>query len=122
LAEAGLTTANTEIREAINDLSKMPHADITGAIQHSLACLECVAREAAGGTKQTLGELIKSRRDLVPEPLNSAVEKIWGFSSNQDRHLLESINAAVASDKTSPPTKAGTCRKARPLLLKKPNY
>ena len=89
LANALLTTANTEIHEAINDLSRMPHADITGAIQHSLACLECVAREAAGGTKQTLGELIKSRRDLVPEPLNSAIEKIWGFSSNQGRNLQE---------------------------------
>lgn len=89
LSDALLSTANTEIHEAINDLSRMPHADITGAIQHSLACLECVAREAAGGTKQTLGELIKSRRDLVPEPLNSAIEKIWGFSSNQGRHLQE---------------------------------
>jgi len=89
LADALLTTANTEIHEAINDLSRMPHADITGAIQHSLACLECVAREAAGGSKQTLGDLIKSRRDLVPEPLNTAIEKIWGFSSNQGRHLQE---------------------------------
>jgi hypothetical protein len=89
LADAMLTTANAEIHEAINDLSRMPHADITGAIQHSLACLECVAREAAGGSKQTLGELIKSRRDLVPEPLNSAIEKVWGFSSNQGRHLQE---------------------------------
>jgi len=89
LSEALLPTANAEIHEAINDLSRMPHADITGAIQHSLACLECVAREAAGGTKQTLGELVKSRRDLVPEPLNSAIEKIWGFSSNQGRHLQE---------------------------------
>ena len=89
LTDTLLATANAEIHEAINDLSRMPHADITGAIQHSLACLECVAREAAGGSKQTLGELIKSRRDLIPEPLNTAIEKIWGFSSNQGRHLQE---------------------------------
>lgn len=89
LGTANLATATQEMREAISDLSRKPHADVTGAIQHSLACLECVAREVAGGSKLTLGELIKSRKDLVPEPLNSAIEKVWGFSSNQGRHLQE---------------------------------
>src|SRR5690606_16172392 len=37
---AKLQTAKTEIREALNDLSRRPTPDITGAIQHSLACLE----------------------------------------------------------------------------------
>jgi len=44
LETAKLETAKTEIREALNDLSRRPTPDITGAIQHSLACLECVAR------------------------------------------------------------------------------
>jgi hypothetical protein len=96
LASTGLPTANTEMHQAINDLSRRPHADITGAIQHSLACLECVAREAAGGSKLTLGELIKKRPDLVPEPLNTAIEKVWGFSSNFGRHMQEGKTPAYA--------------------------
>src|SRR5690606_20089701 len=56
LEAAKLPTAKTEIKEAIADLSRRPEPDITGAIQHSLACLECVIREVAGDRKATLGE------------------------------------------------------------------
>jgi hypothetical protein len=62
---------------------------ITGAIQHSLACLECVAREATGDSKATLGELMKKYPDIIPSPLEQAVTKIWGFTSEQGRHLKE---------------------------------
>lgn len=86
---AKLETAKTEIREAINDLSRRPNPDITGAIQHSLACLECVAREVTGDKKATLGELIKKHPNIVPKPLDIAIEKIWGFTSEQGRHLRE---------------------------------
>lgn len=84
-----LQTAKTEIREALIDLSKRPEPDITGAIQHSLACLECVAREVTGDKKATLGELIKKHPNIVPKPLDAAIEKIWGFTSEQGRHLRE---------------------------------
>ena len=85
----GYGTAKHEISEAINDLSKKPNPDKTGAIQHSLACLECIAREVIGNRKQTLGELIKQNRAVVPSPLDIVIEKIWGFSSEQGRHLRE---------------------------------
>lgn len=84
-----LQTAKTEIREALIDLSRRPEPDITGAIQHSLACLECVAREVTGDKKATLGELIKKHPNIVPKPLDAAIEKIWGFTSEQGRHLRE---------------------------------
>lgn len=84
-----LQTAKTEIKEALNDLSRRPRPDITGAIQHSLACLECVARETTGDKKATLGELIKKYPNIVPKPLDIAIEKIWGFTSEQGRHLRE---------------------------------
>ena len=89
LETAKLQTAKTEIREALRDLSRRPEPDITGAIQHSLACLECVAREIAGDKKATLGELIKKYPNIVPKPLDAAIEKVWGFTSEQGRHLRE---------------------------------
>ncbi|WP_397447771.1 AbiJ-NTD4 domain-containing protein [Polaribacter sp. R77954] len=89
LESAKLQTAKTEIREALNDLSRRPSPDITGAIQHSLACLECVSREITGDKKATLGELMKKYPGVIPSPLDQAVTKIWGFTSEQGRHLRE---------------------------------
>lgn len=89
LQSANLQTAKSEIQEAILDLSRRPHPDVTGAIQHSLACLECVCREVVGDKKATLGELIKRNSGVVPRPLDNAIEKIWGYSSEQGRHLRE---------------------------------
>jgi hypothetical protein len=89
LETAKLETAKTEIKEALTDLSRRPTPDITGAIQHSLACLECVAREIAGDKKATLGELIRKHPNIVPKPLDIAIDKIWGFTSEQGRHLRE---------------------------------
>lgn len=89
LAAGNLHTAKNEIREAITDLSRRPTPDITGAIQHGVACLECVAREITGNTSQTLGDVIKRNRTIVPPPLDVVIEKIWGFSSEQGRHLKE---------------------------------
>jgi hypothetical protein len=88
LHEAKLHTAKTEIKEALSDLSRRPEADVTGAIQHSLACLECVAREITG-TKMTLGDLIKKHSEIIPKPLDQAISKIYGFASEQGRHLQE---------------------------------
>lgn len=89
LEKADLDTAKVEIKEALIDLSRRPIPDVTGAIQHSLACLECVYRHVAGNTKLTLGELIKKHPGIVPKPLDEAISKIWGFSSEQGRHLKE---------------------------------
>ncbi len=36
-----------------------------------------------------LGGIIKKHPDLVPPPLHEAISKIWGFSSEQGRHLRE---------------------------------
>jgi hypothetical protein len=89
ISQKGFDTAKHEITEAINNLSKKPIPDATGAVQHSLACLECVAREIVGNRKLTLGELIRQNRGVVPPPLDVVIEKIWGFSSEQGRHLRE---------------------------------
>jgi len=53
-----------------------------------MASLECAARDVSGSTA-TLGDVIKSHRDLMPKPLDVAIEKIWGFTLEHGRHLVE---------------------------------
>lgn len=80
--------AKDEINKALQDLSKRPEPDLTGAVQHSMAALECIARDVAD-SNDTLGSLIRRNRSLFPSPLDSAVEKLWGFASEYGRHLRE---------------------------------
>lgn len=82
-------TASKELHEALRDLSVRPTPDITGAIQHSMAALECVARDITGEPKATLGAILSRHPNLVPSPLDQALEKLWGFASEQGRHLRE---------------------------------
>lgn len=88
LNEKGLLTSKSEISEAIADLSRRPTPEITGAVQHALAALECVCRELSG-SNETLGKLIKNHPDLVPKPLDVAIDKMFGFASEHGRHLHE---------------------------------
>ncbi|MCY4474561.1 MAG: hypothetical protein OXC83_03905 [Chloroflexi bacterium] len=89
LRDKGLDTSRTEFREAIRSLSVRPIADVTGAIQHAMAALECLAREVAGNPKLTLGEIIKKNPKMIPPPLDESVLKAWGYSSERGRHLRE---------------------------------
>ena len=82
-------TSENEIKEAIADLSRRPDPDLTGAIQHSMAALECIARDACGDQKATFGEILKRYPELIPKPLDQALEKAWGYSSEMGRHLRE---------------------------------
>ncbi len=89
LNEVNAPTSRNEIKEAIRDLSRRPNPEITGAIQHSVAALECLCREITNDRKLTLGQLIKSHPEIVPSPLNIVIDKIFGFSSEKGRHLKE---------------------------------
>ncbi|TPW36031.1 AbiJ-NTD4 domain-containing protein [Oecophyllibacter saccharovorans] len=95
MRKAGTPTAAKEMHEALLDLSKRPKADVTGAIQHALAGLECAIREYTGTPKDTLGKLSKKLAlpkplglDL-PRPLDEVVYKLWGYASDNARHLNE---------------------------------
>lgn len=94
LDQPGMTTATTELHEAIHDLSRRPKPDLSGAIQHAMAALECVARQVSGDEKPTLGGVIKKHPDLFPPPVDKAVEKLWGYASEQARHGRESRDLA----------------------------
>ncbi len=82
-------TAAQEIDQALADLSRRPHPDRTGAIQHALAALECVARSVCGESGATLGAVLSRHKNLFPPPMNAALEKLWGFASERGRHLRE---------------------------------
>ena len=84
----GRHTASQELHEAIQDLSRRPSPEITGAIQHAMAALECVARDKCA-TKDTLGDLIRRNPSLFPKPVDLIIEKAWGWTSNYGRHLQE---------------------------------
>lgn len=88
LDQSDLATASRELQEARADLSRRPDPDLTGAIQHSLAALECAARHVSGRS-ETLGALIDRVPDLFPKPLDQAVKKLYGFASEMGRHLHE---------------------------------
>lgn len=109
LASAGYTIAENELNEARQDLSKRPKPDLSGAVHHSMAALESVARDHFKDPKKTLGELIKAHRDSWPKPMDKALENMWGFASEQARHgregqdlkiedvtLLVGVSAAMA--------------------------
>ncbi|ENP8445569.1 AbiJ-NTD4 domain-containing protein [Vibrio alginolyticus] len=87
--ELGHLTASNELHEAILDLSRRPTPDCTGAIQHGMASLECVAREVVGDPKANLGHIMKRYSDLIPAPLDDAVVKAWGYASEHGRHIRE---------------------------------
>ena len=89
LEEAKRPTASREIDEALQDLSRRPTADLTGAIHHGMGALECVARDVTGDAKATLGEILKKRPDLLPKPLDKALAQVWGYASQKARHLRE---------------------------------
>ena len=91
LKESGRYTASNEIHEAICDISRRPNPDLTGAIHHGMAALECVARDICGDPKATLGDLLKRYPDRLklPKPLDEVVTKAWGYASEMARHVRE---------------------------------
>jgi hypothetical protein len=86
--DTGRVTAATELHNAIIDLGRRPTPDVTGAIQHAMAALECAARDHAH-SRETLGQLVQSNRQMFPPPLDTVVTKAWGYTSNFGRHLVE---------------------------------
>jgi len=92
--KAGMTVASTELHEAIRDLSRRPEPDLSGAVQHAMAALECAVRGVSGEPRPTLGELVKKYPDLFPKPVDEAVAKLWGYASEQARHGRESRDLA----------------------------
>lgn len=90
LTRHGRPTAAREIHEALQDLSRRPEPDLSGAVTHAIAALECVARDVSGNSDR-LGPLLKRQAAVLglPPPLDDALTKLWGYASEQGRHLRE---------------------------------
>lgn len=84
LSVAGFGVAETELREALHDISRRPTPDLTGAIHHALGALESAARYSHGSEKG-FAEIVKLIG--IPKPLDLALEKLWGYSSTFGRHV-----------------------------------
>jgi len=82
-------SAKKELDEALQDLSRRPEPDLTGAVHHAIAALECVAADVCGETGETLGNVVKRHPHRFPAPLGDAVSKMYGFASDRARHITE---------------------------------
>ncbi|HET6841119.1 MAG TPA: hypothetical protein VFK06_05450 [Candidatus Angelobacter sp.] len=89
LDAVGRTTAREEIHKALEDLSRRPSPDLTGAVHHAMGALECVAKDVCGEEKGTLGDIVKRHPEKFPQPLGEAVSKLYGFASDKGRHIKE---------------------------------
>jgi hypothetical protein len=91
LAQENYHEAREQLTEARQDLQKKPIPDVTGAVQHAMAALECTARTMSGLQNETLGQILKkeSTRLGIPKVLAQSMEKMWGFASNMARHINE---------------------------------
>lgn len=78
-----------ELHEALGGLSRRPEPDLTGALHHAMAALECVARDLTGEPSLTLGDWWKRHPTAFPQPLGSALGKLWGYTSQYGRHVEE---------------------------------
>jgi AbiJ N-terminal domain 4 len=89
LEESKRPTAAKHLHEALAALSRRPDANLPGAIYHAMGSLECVARDLSSDPKATLGEILKKNPGLLPKPLDTALSQIWGYASNEARHVQE---------------------------------
>ena len=89
LSVTGRPTAAGHLHEALQDLSRRPKPDLSGAMYHAMGALEAVARSLTDEPKATLGQIIKRHPDLLPKPLDTALAHLWGYASNEARHVQE---------------------------------
>jgi AbiJ N-terminal domain 4 len=81
LANTTRNRAAREIHEALQDISRRPSPDITGAIQHSIGALECTARDVTGQPNGTLGKLLPKLN--LPPPLDNAWKSFGGLRQSE---------------------------------------
>ena len=86
---SGRPVAAENIRLALVCLSERPKPNTRGAAFHAMGALECIARDLVNDPKTTLGEILKRHPKLVPPPLDQALPKLWGYASEEARHITE---------------------------------
>jgi hypothetical protein len=94
LTSTGRSTAAAELKKAIEALSARPDADTRGAVIRAVGAVEALARDVLGDSNATLGQLVNKLN--LPPPLREAVAKIWGYASDQARHVREGQTIELA--------------------------
>jgi hypothetical protein len=61
-----------------------------------MAGLECAAKQVAKESKLELGKIVKKHPDLFPPPLGDVVTQLYGYASNNGRHLTEGLEPNFA--------------------------
>ncbi len=89
LEQSHYHVSTREFRESFRDLHREPYPDLTGAISHANAGFLSVARAIDGNSGANPREIVARHRDLFPKPLDEAVLKHWGFSSQYGRKVSE---------------------------------
>lgn len=88
LESKGLYTSSNAIQSAVNCL-KFPDQDLPGAVMHSRAVVECVAREVYGDRNLMLPQILDLHPAILPAPLVEEARKLWRDASNKGAHLRE---------------------------------
>ena len=88
LSQHGRETSKLEIAEALLCLSRRPAPDLTGAVQHAYAAMECAARDEVNST-DTFGRILAQNPQMLPPELVDPVKALWRYGSNNARHLVE---------------------------------
>ena len=74
----------------MDDLSRRPNPDLSGAIQHAYVALDAAGPVVVEGHPRTLiAKLNKSGKIVTPPPIDQAILKLWGYASQYGRHRTE---------------------------------
>ena len=96
-------TTEARIREAINDLSRRPQPDFSGAVSHAFAAMECIIgnikytpEEIRLDTRNTFGSFLQRHPDLFPsDDLKEGFQRLWKYANNEgSRHGKEGLEPA----------------------------
>lgn len=96
-------TTQARIREAINDLSRRPQPDLSGAVSHAFAAMECIIgdikytpEEIRLDKRHTFGSFLQRHPDLFPsEDLKEGFQYLWRYANNEgSRHGKEGLEPA----------------------------
>ena len=124
LADTGFNTAKTELHEALSDMSRRPDPDLTGALQHAIAALECVAREEEGSMPDVVAG-VHSDPDILGGtpvfcgtrvPFGNLIDDLErGYSLDEFLDAFPSVSRqdAVAALEAAHETISGRARSAR---------
>jgi hypothetical protein len=93
LKASGRPMAADHIERAICNLSVRPKPDLSGAIGHATAAMECVLHDITGKAL-TFGDYVKKYPDHFPGAMKKALGSLWGYTSEEARHGKEGVEPA----------------------------